>query len=283
METTAAIQRAVELNKPLLITISSGSEEEWPSKLMGDPEVRSAVDNSAVLLQIRSETPDYYQLAQVVQAAVPSILVIYESKVALNLGEAVSRDEFLQRWHAAVGRGSHAEPERRPSASSRPHCTPLMPMRGPVAPRNRSVESGGTSSFDKQERDRIMRLVEADRRETGSRLVRSSAADDQPKPIKRTGKNQCSLAVRLIDGSTLRHTFNSSDSLDTVREMVRSSDPSVGAFKFCAAWPKRELEDGDEKKTLQELGLTPSATLIINEIAQRPALSWAAWLRSWFC
>ncbi|KAK3952916.1 hypothetical protein QBC32DRAFT_259112 [Pseudoneurospora amorphoporcata] len=90
-------------------------------------------------------------------------------------------------------------------------------------------------------------------------------------PIKSTG-GHCALQVRLTDGSTIRSRFSAEkDTVREVREWVEatvSESPAVknGRYTFkvlLTPQPSRRIEQEEEGKTLGELGLAPSSTLIL--------------------
>ncbi|KAJ4416197.1 hypothetical protein N0V85_002383 [Neurospora sp. IMI 360204] len=89
-------------------------------------------------------------------------------------------------------------------------------------------------------------------------------------PVKSTG--HCALQVRLTDGSTIRAQFSAErDTVREVREWVEATVPSndsakKGRYSFkvlLTPQPSRRIEKEEEGKTLGELGLAPSSTLIL--------------------
>ncbi|EGO51586.1 hypothetical protein NEUTE1DRAFT_70431 [Neurospora tetrasperma FGSC 2508] len=89
-------------------------------------------------------------------------------------------------------------------------------------------------------------------------------------PVKSTG--HCALQVRLTDGSTIRSRFSAEK--DTVREVREWVEATVaesltvkkGRYTFkvlLTPQPSRRIEQAEEGKTLGELGLAPSSTLIL--------------------
>ncbi len=135
-----------------------------------------------------------------------------------------------------------------------------------------------------QERYRVLQRIENDKRERKEKeerrreLARAEALDageEAPKagnlltsspPPPMGGK--CTIRVVLLDGSTLRSSFFPEE---TIRKIVRPfidterTDGDVPyTFKhLLTPSPSRSLAPSDEDKTLQSLGLVPSATLIL--------------------
>lgn len=135
---------------------------------------------------------------------------------------------------------------------------------------------------EKEARDRVLRRIEDDKaarraartEATLNRMsTREAAAEDmvapsQSKPMNLEGT--CKLQVRLFDGSTVRGQFPASQRLDPdirrwVDETESMADFGMGyAFKVIQApAPSRTIDVGEEGQTLGELGLAPSATLVL--------------------
>ena len=132
------------------------------------------------------------------------------------------------------------------------------------------------------EQDKIARKAEADRRRIErEREQQSSPAQEPPFPATRIVNNrgsqakQVNLSVRLFDGRTVRSTFPRTATLqDKVRPWIEeqieanTEDPSQRRppyfFKqIQAPLPSRELTTGEENEPLGDIGLAPSATLVL--------------------
>lgn len=138
----------------------------------------------------------------------------------------------------------------------------------------------------KLERDRILQQIEHDKAERKEKeeqrkaLARAEAeekndsalADEQLKSeinrSKPTRSKECAIQVRMFDGSNIRHKFSSDATLRTdVRAWIdkeRLDGDIPYTFKqILTPLPNRTLFISDEEESLQSLGLTPSATLIM--------------------
>ena len=138
----------------------------------------------------------------------------------------------------------------------------------------------------KLERDRILQQIEHDKAERKEKeeqrkaLARaeveekddSALADEQLKnEINRsrpTRSKECAIQVRMFDGSNIRHKFPSDATLRIdVRAWIdkeRLDGDIPYTFKqILTPLPNRTLSISDEEESLQSLGLTPSATLIM--------------------
>ncbi len=138
----------------------------------------------------------------------------------------------------------------------------------------------------KLERDRILQQIEHDKAERKEKeeqrkaLARadveekddSALADEQLKnEINRsrpTRSKECAIQVRMFDGSNIRHKFPSDATLRIdVRAWIdkeRLDGDIPYTFKqILTPLPNRTLSISDEEESLQSLGLTPSATLVM--------------------
>ena len=138
----------------------------------------------------------------------------------------------------------------------------------------------------KSERERILRQIEHDKAERKEKeeqrkaLARaeiqekddSALADEQlkneinrPRP---TRSKECAIQIRMFDGSNIRHKFSPDATLRTdVRAWIdkeRMDGDIPYTFKqILTPLPNRTLSISDEEESLQSLGLTPSATLVM--------------------
>jgi hypothetical protein len=136
----------------------------------------------------------------------------------------------------------------------------------------------------KKERERILAQIENDKQERRAQALRkkeseqaagAGASSDLPRSAgaktSAAGAGQwCNLQVRLFDGSSLRGKFASDADITTaVRTWVKEASPPGGAdipYNFrqiLAPQPSRTIEVAEESKSLLELGLVPSATLVL--------------------
>ncbi|KAK4515423.1 uncharacterized protein ATC70_010368 [Mucor velutinosus] len=75
------------------------------------------------------------------------------------------------------------------------------------------------------------------------------------------------LNIKQLDGCSLRHSFSSSDTLANVTEWIdKMRTDGDMPYKLFAQFPNRNFDIGDEQRTLLELKLCPSGTLIMKPI-----------------
>ena len=138
----------------------------------------------------------------------------------------------------------------------------------------------------KQDKERILRQIENDKiaRKEKEERRRAAARAEQEPLLQEVEKQEtsgasatsssksigtsCALQIRLLDGSTIRSTFQSGAILSTtVRPWIATEQPdnkSAYTFKIIQApKPSHPISDAEEMKTLLDLGLLPSATLVV--------------------
>jgi hypothetical protein len=142
----------------------------------------------------------------------------------------------------------------------------------------------------KEEKQRIMARIEADKRERKNReTARKEAAAamaGEPLPSQSSAlpgssstrppptSGTCALQVRLFDGSSIKGRFKHDSTLATaVREWIKETSPAGGAdipFNFrqiLTPHPSRTIEISEEEQTLSDVGLMPTATLVLVPVA----------------
>ncbi|XP_077180660.1 UBX domain-containing protein 1 [Paroedura picta] len=90
------------------------------------------------------------------------------------------------------------------------------------------------------------------------------SSPSQEPPVKRE-YDQCRIQVRLLDGTSLTQTFRAKEQLAAVRLYVELNRKDGGEepFILLTSFPRRVFTEEDMEKPLQELGLVPSAVLIV--------------------
>ncbi|KAG8522751.1 UBX domain-containing protein 1 [Galemys pyrenaicus] len=93
------------------------------------------------------------------------------------------------------------------------------------------------------------------------------SSPSQEPPTKRE-YDQCRIQVRLPDGTSLTQTFRAREQLAAVRlyvELHRGEEPGGGQdpVQLLSGFPRRAFSEADMERPLQELGLVPSAVLIV--------------------
>lgn len=135
-----------------------------------------------------------------------------------------------------------------------------------------------------EERQRVLRLLENDKierrqKEAGRRQslaegyigVPGPAAKEgipQNSPTPRPTGNETAISFRLLDGSSLKAKFPSLSLLGTdVRQWLDANrndgDHPYSFLQILAPLPNKQLSISDENSSLNDLGLSPTATLVL--------------------
>ncbi|CAK6449629.1 unnamed protein product [Pipistrellus nathusii] len=93
------------------------------------------------------------------------------------------------------------------------------------------------------------------------------SSPSQEPPSKRE-YDQCRIQVRLPDGTSLTQTFRAREQLAAVRlyvELHRGEEPGgdQDPVQLLSGFPRRAFSEADMERPLQDLGLVPSAVLIV--------------------
>ena len=140
---------------------------------------------------------------------------------------------------------------------------------------------------ERQERERVLKVIESDKAERKHKEdmrkalaaadAESKADDgaeglvdrqlaDAMRPPKSRLSNTCAVQVRLFDGSTIRSSFPSNQTLrKNVRQWINGqkgdSDVPYTFRQILTPLSNRPISISEEEESLQSLGLTPGATL----------------------
>jgi hypothetical protein len=137
----------------------------------------------------------------------------------------------------------------------------------------------------REERARILKRVEDDKAERREREAQRKAEAkaklesqvpptgaigfDQPSS---TNSEECALQIRLFDGSTIRSRFPSSGSVrKDARPWIDEKQPGDVPYTFkhvLTPLPNVNIETSEEERSFRDLGLTPSATLILLPVTE---------------
>ena len=176
--------------------------------------------------------------------------------------------------------------ERKSKAEARKEAMIMAPDSAKAKQATYAVQQKKRQQEAKLERERILRQIEHDKAERKEKEARRKAiakteaegmdgagglVDQQltseVSSLKSTRSKECAMQIRLFDGSTIRSRFPSDQTLrGNVRQWVdhHKSDDVPYTFKHVLTpMPNRTLSISEEEETLQSLGLTPSATLVI--------------------
>ncbi|RZC35920.1 UBX domain-containing protein 4, partial [Asbolus verrucosus] len=114
-------------------------------------------------------------------------------------------------------------------------------------------------------RERVLAQIAQDKAERAMKF--SSSPQPQvtpqvsPKPV---ASNTARLQFRMPDGRTATNDFSSSETLESVHAHIRAHlNLPFSSYTLSTTFPRREFTDGDKSQTLLDLGLVPTAVILI--------------------
>ncbi|XP_068440720.1 UBX domain-containing protein 1 [Clinocottus analis] len=133
---------------------------------------------------------------------------------------------------------------------------------------------------DKMARQRVKDKIARDREERAQKFgggpasTAASAQPAQPRPSSPTSHgppptkkeyDESRIQVRLLDGSTITAVFKAQEPLAAVRVYVQvnGNTPEGQDFTLLSPYPRHVYTELDMEKPLKELGLVPSAVLVV--------------------
>lgn len=181
--------------------------------------------------------------------------------------EARRQEEGRKEKEARAARAAAAASDMSPHAvETRKHAEKIKKQRQDAA----------------DERARVLRRIQDDKLERHARAaaskqpkigdVAASIASAQSSSMK-PSTHQAAIQVRLFDGSSLRTRFQSTKTTlkGDVRQWIdgnRTDGSEPYRFKLLLTPPQasRKIDETEEGKTLAELGLAPSSTLVLTPV-----------------
>jgi len=118
------------------------------------------------------------------------------------------------------------------------------------------------------EADKAQRRAEKESARSGAAAVKAApAAAPVAQPAVKKDYTEARLQIRQANGEAIVHSFGVKEPLAAVRlyvEMNRT-DGSTGPIKFMTNFPKKVFGEDDYENTLENLGLVPSAVLMVTK------------------
>ncbi|XP_054647859.1 UBX domain-containing protein 1 isoform X2 [Dunckerocampus dactyliophorus] len=133
---------------------------------------------------------------------------------------------------------------------------------------------------DKLARQRVKEKIARDREERAQKFGGSGSSSTstsvQPSPVSPTSQgppptkkeyDESRIQVRLLDGSTITAVFKAQEPLAAVRVYVQvnGNTPEGQDFTLLSPYPRHVYTELDMEKPLKELGLVPSAVLVVTK------------------
>jgi chemotaxis protein histidine kinase CheA len=258
---------AAQGSQPAVPTTTASNEATPPQASdQSSPETQaSAAPNS-------SQQPDTPSSSRTQQSSSD----LLAERMARLVKQKKEKDQEKEKESKGKGKAP-AESSNKPASPAPTSSVPTADMKYAQMQKKRQQE-------EKDERARILKRVEDDkaqRRQDAAERKAKTQANAAPAsestglssnrsnhPAKQSA--ECAVQVRLFDGSTIRSRFPSKGNLRAnVRPWIDEKQEGgipYGFKQVLTPLPNKNISISEEEETLQELGLTPSATLILMPI-----------------
>jgi hypothetical protein len=260
--------KQIRAQNALFVVFIGDDDEKSVAMLRSLESVPDIEGNDVVALQLRPATLPFRQFSQIYPVStIPASFIITSNGAILKVIDQNDDDHSTRtkvtdalRVHRNASKNGPAvtEPEASVKRQSIPKTVVNTDNSSEQEARQRRQPKSQESLKQKKRKDDTSVV-------TGSKPVEKPTVEPPRTDIVR-------LQFRLPDGSSVVHRFegptNLGDVFKFVKEVVR---PSFGAFSLHVAFPNRELNPGESQSSLQDLGLAPSAAIMV--IPSNKALS----------
>lgn len=132
---------------------------------------------------------------------------------------------------------------------------------------------------EKAARDRVKAQIESDKAARRAKAgqaplpVATSSAPPAQVPIVTSlpkDYKQTRIQIRLPHGEALTETFDKNEQLAAVRlyvQLKQGDEAGIATFGMMTNFPRKVFGEEDFEMTLEQLGLVPSATIMVTKIA----------------
>lgn len=277
-----AVQESLRDSKALLVYATDGDNSWFESWFT--PIVSERLKDGCVWLKLVAETREMEYFREIFpDVKTPSVYCIAQGQIIEKITpEQTDMDQFATRLITAVG----VEKKKRSrvvTAAERKNEVGSEGHDGDEVLQHKKMVRKAQLT-EQEERERIVRLMKADREEAKQRRLSHSvpcSVQAEEEEVKETAfelhdniKNIdiinsaiCTLLIRLTDGKTLKHDFDSKHTLNDVRKWVDTNrtDKDV-PYQFHRNIPRETFSESQELLSLIALDLTPRSALILKPL-----------------
>ena len=281
-----AVAESLKNNKTLVVynNESTDDSDQWLNQWFhANDENVSLLQNAAVWLKLTKGSTQFQYFEQIFpNVVVPSVYLVFNGKInAILHGEPNDTlwDKLIQSLHVNLNtKPESKEEQKKPQpkqTSDRQESSETF--REQVQETTQQVyheEVLKERKAEREERDRILKLLEADKEERKAAQSHAIATEveqmevrDNIKDPKRLHTENCVLQIKLTNSETLTRSFKSNDMLNEVRTWVDvNRTDGDHPYVFHRSIPRMTFSESDEMKTLEQLELTPRSALILQPL-----------------
>ena len=226
----AAAREARRRNVLMLVFLTDSEASSQMNETFEDKDTTVSCDNNCVSIRLERESQLANQFCQIYQLkGVPSTFLIGRTGKPLEIIEGqINPEQFINRLKSAVkANGSTFTLPQQKKSQKAKSAPPVKKSAEPEA-------------------------MEIDEKEGTSASPRAAAA------------TKCRIQFRLPDGSNTSDAFPTESSLGDVWEQIaKKLALRRREFNLVMSHPRRSFDENDMDKNLVELGLVPSAVILV--------------------
>lgn len=260
----------------ILALYNSDGDDVW-LKSWFKPDLQDTLAEHAVWLKIVRGTEQFRYFEQIFPSVVvPSVCFIRNGQILSTIEGEDDKSGDVGHWGKLVATlGVEELVSGRKSAEEVSKSRNLKEQVAETTQRKYREEILKQRKQSKEERERILKLVEADKAER--RVRRESSAEnpqggqthlqDNIKNVERLHTSDCTLLIRLTNGENIMKKFDSKVKLNDVRRWVDANRTDGDCpYAFHRNIPRVTFSESDELKTLEALDLSPRSALILKPL-----------------
>ncbi|KAL8623006.1 hypothetical protein ACOMHN_027126 [Nucella lapillus] len=120
--------------------------------------------------------------------------------------------------------------------------------------------------IEKDKAERAAKFAKAGSSQSGGAATQGAPAASPAAPSAKKDYSETRLQIRLTDGKALTQSFNVKEPLAAVRVYISMNrTDGNGPFTLMTTFPRKVFTEEDMDKPLTELGLVPSAVLVVTK------------------
>uniref|UniRef100_A0A665W6K8 UBX domain-containing protein 4 n=1 Tax=Echeneis naucrates TaxID=173247 RepID=A0A665W6K8_ECHNA len=275
-----AITSAKERSFVFVVVITG--EDEQSAQLMSsweDDQVSEAALNCCVAIRVDAKSETCMQFSQIYPVVcIPSSFFIGENGTPLEvIAGSVSAEELKKRINRVKQNEIRKEMERRKvgkdmqdfkKKQEEERTKRLLEERNREKAEERAARERVKQQIAMDRADRAARYAKTQEEERAGKeaLLQSRQADQDARreALARERSAIARIQFRLPDGSSFSNHFPSQSRLQEARLfVVQEVGNRYGNFSLATMFPRREFTNEDMDKTLLELELAPSASIVL--------------------
>ncbi|KAG5437666.1 hypothetical protein PCANB_000703 [Pneumocystis canis] len=268
-----SIKHCLKKGLIFLVYIQEGENTEWIDKLLNS-DICDEIRQKTVSLKLLNGTDDAALFKQmVVVNSVPSIFLIkdgsvgksfYENSTAKDLIESIRALSIKKSLPEVLEQGVSNEGLSSIHKKNTQHLESMKKMEQ----QTNSINADHVKKSDKEEQKCVLKRVNKEKMKEHYRDSTQSTSSVGDRIIQENIKNECSLNVRLLNGSSIqaRH-FTFKNTLKDVRLWIdENRTDNKMPYNIIQVYPKRRFSASEEIVSLEALNLCPSATLVLTPL-----------------